>query len=786
MRPVLRQALAELRRRRLQTAVILVVALLTSGAATMALNLLLETDAPFDHAFAAASGAHLVLSYDGTVVGEPQLVATEHAPGVTAASGPWAQLGVVLVLSDRAGAGGGPAPQREPLPPLLVIARDRPDTAVDRLALEAGRWARAQGEIVVSRSVSRHFGTGVGDHLVATGAPGQPELTVVGVADSATANPGAWVRPEDLQALAEPGARLRYAVAYRVAPAATSDDLRTAIRSITAGLPPNAVADTQSYLDVKRNADLLSSVMVPFLVAFSVFALVATALIVANVVTGVVISSYRDIGIMKSVGFEPLQVSAVLALEVLAPAVAGALAGIAGGSLASVPFLVRTSEALDLPAPFTASLPIGAAVLAGMVLLVLLAALAPAWRAGRLSAVAAITRGSSPAGSGSGRLSAALAGLPLPATARLGVGETAAHPLRAGMTLGAITVGVATVVFALGLRLSLQEVARHLVRDAYVQVQVDVPPDRPDAPVESLIAANPATARYVAEGRGDLSVPGLAQPVPFFGYRGDASWTGYAVISGRWFAGPGEVVAPTQFLRQTGLHVGDTFTARGRVSGSVVRLRLVGEILDETGDDLLLRGDWATLAAAEPRARAGVYEVQLRAGTDAGAYAARLNGAANGELLAQSTRSSDTDVSFVLLQTVIGALAVVLVTIAVAGVFNTVVLTTRERVRDVAILKAVGMGPRQVVAMVVASVIGLGLVAGVAGIPLALGLHAQVLRLMAQVASGTGIPPGFYDVIARWQLPVLALGGVAVAAAGAWMPARWAARGPVAEVLQAE
>ena len=134
----------------------------------------------------------------------------------------------------------------------------------------------------------------------------------------------------------------------------------------------------------------------------------------------------------------------------------------------------------------------------------------------------------------------------------------------------------------------------------------------------------------------------------------------------------------------------------------------------------------------------------------------------------------------------IGGLAVVLVAIAVAGVFNTVVLNTREKVRDVAILEAVGMGPRQVVAMVVASASGLGLVAGLLGIPLGLVLHARVLDLMGQVASGTGIPPGFYDVIAHRELPALALAGVIVAAAGAWLPARWAARAHMAEVLQAE
>ena len=90
------------------------------------------------------------------------------------------------------------------------------------------------------------------------------------------------------------------------------------------------------------------------------------------------------------------------------------------------------------------------------------------------------------------------------------------------------------------------------------------------------------------------------------------------------------------------------------------------------------------------------------------------------------------------------------------------------------------MGPGQVVAMVVASVAGLGLVAGLAGVPLGLLLHAQVLVPMARTASGTGIPPGFVDVIAHWQLPLPALASVGVEATGAWLTARWAAGGPVA------
>jgi putative ABC transport system permease protein len=128
----------------------------------------------------------------------------------------------------------------------------------------------------------------------------------------------------------------------------------------------------------------------------------------------------------------------------------------------------------------------------------------------------------------------------------------------------------------------------------------------------------------------------------------------------------------------------------------------------------------------------------------------------------------------------------VLIVVAVSGVFNTVILTTREKTRDIAILKAVGMAPRQVVAMVIASVAVIGLVAGVLGLPIGLELHRQVLLFMGQIASGTGMPPAFFDLIDHSELPFLALSGVAVAVLGAWLPARWAAAGRVSEVLQAE
>ncbi|HVA92578.1 MAG TPA: ABC transporter permease, partial [Chloroflexota bacterium] len=356
--------------------------------------------------------------------------------------------------------------------------------------------------------------------------------------------------------------------------------------------------------------------------------------------------------------------------------------------------------------------------------------------------------------------------------------------------------------FALSLHLSLTQVAAHLIRDRYVQVDVHqaifsriqgkgIPiqngptpgPSLDDLQIMALIAADSATARFVAETNAQITVPGIAEPIPYYAYRGPSSWIGYALIAGRWFSGPGEVVAPTKVFTQGRLKIGDMVTAR--IQGMPVRLRLVGEIFDQTGDDLLLRGGWVALAGASPNLQPDQYEVGLKPGADPRAYRRRLETAAN-SLDVQVAESSSTNTSFVLLNTVIAGLALALTAIAIAGVFNTVLLSARERARDIAILKAIGMSPRQVVGMVVTSMAFLGLIAGIIAVPVGIILHRRILDFMGQIASGTNIPPSFFDLISHPLLPLLGLSGAVVAALGAWLPAQWAASSGVADVLQSE
>ena len=89
--PAVRAARGGLSGRRVQAIVIGLVVLVAAAASTLALGLLVDSNAPFDHAFAAQHGSEVTASAQATTA---QLAATTHLPGVTAAAGPFPQTTV--------------------------------------------------------------------------------------------------------------------------------------------------------------------------------------------------------------------------------------------------------------------------------------------------------------------------------------------------------------------------------------------------------------------------------------------------------------------------------------------------------------------------------------------------------------------------------------------------------------------------------------------------------------------------------------------------------------------
>jgi len=88
--------------RRVQTSVIALVLLVSTAAATLALGLLVDSNAPFDHAFAAQRGAHVTAAVNAARASGARLAATTRLPGVTAASGPFPQVTVAADMTFAA------------------------------------------------------------------------------------------------------------------------------------------------------------------------------------------------------------------------------------------------------------------------------------------------------------------------------------------------------------------------------------------------------------------------------------------------------------------------------------------------------------------------------------------------------------------------------------------------------------------------------------------------------------------------------------------------------------
>jgi putative ABC transport system permease protein len=238
------------------------------------------------------------------------------------------------------------------------------------------------------------------------------------------------------------------------------------------------------------------------------------------------------------------------------------------------------------------------------------------------------------------------------------------------------------------------------------------------------------------------------------------------------------VVVSERFLRQRGLAVGDTITLQAQ--GKSVRAQIVGKAMYNSGDEVL--SNWQTLALVAPDLRANRYEINVKPGTDLDAFVKAVQTKDSG-LEEVPGQESGSFVAIVLATVVL--LTLMLGTVAALGVFNTVVLNTRERRRDLGMLKSIGMTPGQVTVMVVTSMTALGAIGGLLGVPLGIISHRLVLPAMANGAQ-VEVPAFMLDVYPLSLLALLVLAGILIAAAGAYLPARSAAHTTIAEVLHNE
>jgi putative ABC transport system permease protein len=250
------------------------------------------------------------------------------------------------------------------------------------------------------------------------------------------------------------------------------------------------------------------------------------------------------------------------------------------------------------------------------------------------------------------------------------------------------------------------------------------------------------------------------------------------MISGRWYHGPGEADVNTAFLRKTGLSVGGRVTLT--VKGKPVTVRIVGQVFSPTLP--FLWTSWQTLGGKAAGLSVSAYDVGLRPGANLHTYETALSRDLGHGF---SVQSAQPKISLGTAPSLIPLLTLMVAVLAGLGVLNSVLMVTRERVHDLGIFKAVGMTPRQTIAMVICWVIAPAVAATVIAVPAAIILHSVTVQAIGHEA-GTGIPASILAVYHPEQLLLLALSGLAIAAAGALLPAGWAAASRTTTALRAE
>jgi putative ABC transport system permease protein len=453
------------------------------------------------------------------------------------------------------------------------------------------------------------------------------------------------------------------------------------------------------------------------------------------------------------------------------------------GTALAVPFASIASQGLALQNS-AVSPPADGITLASLLAVVILAALGSALRARRLPAARAISAGSAP-GAGRGlRVQRMLAGTRLPRAVSLGLGLPFARPARTALTLAAVVLGVLTVTLCTGL--TSTAISYGNLEEGHGSVQVVVTAGQvfqgqtvsklSTAATQALLQSLPGAAHVEAHQGTTARLAGSTQSISVDFDRGDANLGG-PVVKGHWIDGPYQAVASPGFLHKHDMTVGSHLTLE--MDGNQATLTIVGE--SWSGSDGI-DADWQSLTALAPGQQAHFYDVQLTSGASISGYMAAVRKAGQGLYPAPN---NEINAGTELVATSATLFTVLLAIVAALGVFNTVVLSTRERRRDLGMLKSIGMTPREVTAMMVTSMAELGALGTLIGLPLGILAHRLVISAITH-ATYWILPAYMINVWSAALVAALAFSGLVIAILGAFIPARSAARLTIATVLHNE
>ncbi|MFE6222819.1 MULTISPECIES: FtsX-like permease family protein [unclassified Streptomyces] len=640
-----------------------------------------------------------------------------------------------------------------------------PDTA--RPLLTAGHWLTpgAPGDrIVLERTLARALWAEPGETVTVTvpgrHGPTRRTLYVAGVAETAEPryHPGrgdgiGWILPGTLDRLA-PATTGQTAGLRLHDPDDTDYAVQRAVTLLGAARIDQVTKWQQAKADTGGDDRLLGQIFA----AFGLAALLAAAVAVAGAVRARVRGQAGDIAVLKAIGFTPGQVVRGLLLQQLSFAVAGAALGTAATLACGrwIPGRIGDAVALWPRMPGHRAAVVGVPLAA--VLLIAAATALAAWRAGRVPPVPA-ARSAHPAARPLSALGRRALGLRLSPVLVLGWRSAFTAPGRA-RALGAtvrlalpLTLITVALVAATTLGQFRTDPAR-VGRPAALTVRTEPPP--PDG-LAAALETVPGVADAVPGAEFTALVPGQTGTLTLRGLGTRGAPYPHTVVEGRAPRGPDEAVAGQGLLDLLGVRVGEW--VRMTVEGRPQILHLVGRSIEPDHGGRVVSTTLDTLRDGDPGLRPAFHALVLRPDADPRAVAAAVPAAAGvrAEVRGTADPAGGEDAP----RGVLAALAAVLALIALVELLTLIGTGVRDRVRDLLALRAIGLTPRQIGAVVVTAAALTTLAAALLGT--AAGAALGHLLVDAEAAA-TGLGAG----VARLPDPAaLAALVLAVTAAGA-------------------
>ena len=637
---------------------------------------------------------------------------------------------------------------------MLFVSADIASHTIGRVAGDSGTWPPPDRAFVIEHSssdfanvhpggtVSLRVGEGAPLTLPVTGmardgtlAPGWMEHVVYGFVSPATiAALGGDSTPNDLRIVVREGA-----------------DDRDAIRRIAARVRTKAEGAGARVRDVvvpvpgrhEHQAQMDSLLFTQG--AFGLLLLLLSGFLVVNLVTGMLAGQQREIGIMKTLGASPEQLTVMylglaLGLGLIACVVAIPLAAVIGRGYAQFSASMLNFEIGDTPIPrwtFAVQLAAGA-------LLPVLAALVPVRRGCAVSVSESLRDsglGSAPA-TAAGRLFGA-SGLARPLLLSL----RNAFRKRERMVLTLLTLATSGAVFlgALNLRASIRDSVSALYEDELrFQLSVRFEQRHAGDSLVALASAEPGVERTEAWSGaraavvGDDSLPRSAFVVTAL--PADTKLVAYPASAGRWLSeadSDGIVVTPRLLEEEPALTLGArvplliagkarTWTVVGIVGAGpaagayVTRTALAHAIGDSTVGTVALR-----LTPMSAAAQADFIQ-RIRARYEAaGLLVASTN-------LVQAGRGALED-HLLMVASFLGLMSQLMIIVGGLGLASTMSLGVLERTREIGVLRAIGARHGAILTMIQVEGLVVTLLGWALAIPLSLPMSVILERAFARI-----------------------------------------------------